>query len=206
MKPSSHSTVFFLIVLFLASWHLFGGLNDNVTSRAAMVSAIVEQGSFRIDTYAEQAGDKALINGHYYSEKAPLPALLVVPFWWAARATGIADAPVDGVLDPALIRLGGFLIGSLPFAIIVTLLWYQLGRSLPPKGLSASIVALSACFGSFLFVQSGAFFGHLIGGMFLLLALLAFNRNHGIRCGLLSGCAVLCEYTNAVFPLLWAIL
>lgn len=206
MKPSSHSTVFFLVVLFLASWHLFGGLNDNVTSRAAMVSAIVEQGSFRIDTYAEQAGDKALINGHYYSEKAPLPALLVVPFWWAARATGIADAPVDGVLDPALIRLGGFLIGSLPFAIIVTLLWYQLRRSLPPQGLSASIVALSACFGSFLFVQSGAFFGHLIGGMFLLLALLAFNRNHGIWCGLLSGCAVLCEYTNAVFPLLWAIL
>ncbi len=204
--PRKHIAAFFGIVLFLSSWHLFGGGNDNVTSRAAMVSALVEHGTFRIDVYAEQAGDKALINGHYYSEKAPLPALLVVPFWWAARAAGIADAPKDGTLDPSLIRLGGFLIGSLPFALIVTLLWFRLRSSAWPSGLSAALVASGACFGSFLFIQSGAFFGHLMGGAFLLLGCMTWERGRYLLCGVLAGCAVLCEYTNAIFPLFWGLL
>ena len=54
-------TLFGGIVLFLASWHLFGGLNDNVTSRAAMITAIVEHGTPYIDAYADLAGDKAFV-------------------------------------------------------------------------------------------------------------------------------------------------
>ena len=54
------TAAFFSIILFLASWHLFSGTNDNVTSRAAMVTAIVEHGTLRIDDFAEMAGDKAL--------------------------------------------------------------------------------------------------------------------------------------------------
>ncbi len=207
MGPSRKQTsIFFCVILFLSSWHLFGGRNDNVTSRAATVSAIVEHGTLCIDDLADQAGDKAFINGRYYSEKAPLPALLVVPFWWMARGSGLAGAAPEGQLSPSLIRLGGFLIGSIPFAIIVTVLWYRLRILSWPPGLSASLVAICACSGSFLFIQSGAFFGHLIGGAFLLIALLAWERDRFAWSGALAGCAVLCEYTNAVFPLFWALL
>ncbi len=204
--PRKNVAAFFGIVLFLSSWHLFGGGNDNVTSRAAMVTAIVEHGTLRIDEFAEHAGDKALIDGHYYSEKAPLPALLVVPFWWAARISGLAGAPENGTLDPLLIRLGGFLVGSVPFALIVTLMWYHFRNRHWPHGLSAALVAIASCFGSFLFIQSGALFGHLIGAAFLLMAVMAWERERILWCGVFTGCAVLCEYTNALFPLFWVLL
>jgi len=205
MRPDrSHTLLFFLIVLFLSSWHLFGGGNDNVTSRAAMVASIVQHGTLNIDAYAENAGDKAFINGHYYSEKAPLPALIVVPFWWVVH---LFSQPLpDGTLDPALIRLGGFLIGSVPFALIATLIWMRLcagnGRAHIPPAWAAALPV----FGSFLFIQSGAFFGHLIGAMFLLLAYRAWDRDNMLVCGSFAGAAVLCEFTVALFPVYWALL
>lgn len=203
--PRKNVAAFFGIILFLSSWHLFGGGNDNVTSRAAMVAAIVEHGTLNIDAYAERAGDKALINGHYYSEKAPLPALIVVPFWWVVHHVS-PSSPSDGTLNPALIRLGGFLSGSVPFALIVTLVWLRLRASNGHGRIPPAWAAALPLFGSFLFIQSGAFFGHLIGAMFLLLAYRAQQRDRLIGCGAWAGAAVLCEYTVAVFPLCWAVL
>lgn len=203
-QAHSQSLLFFLIVLFLASWHLFGGGNDNVTSRAAMVASIVEHGTLNIDAYAEHAGDKAFINGHYYSEKAPLPALLVVPFWWVMRH--LSSSPQDGTLNPALVRLGGFLIGSVPFALIITLVWTSLKRVAQTTRLPLAWAAALPFFGSFLFVQSGAFFGHLIAAAFLLLAYRARERDSMLVCGSFAGAAVMCEYTVALFPVYWAFL
>ncbi|MCC6937762.1 MAG: hypothetical protein IT226_06020, partial [Flavobacteriales bacterium] len=61
--------IFFLITLALCSWHLDSGRNANTISRAAMVAALVESGSLCIDPYQELTADKALVAGHYYSEK-----------------------------------------------------------------------------------------------------------------------------------------
>lgn len=197
-------TLFGGIVLFLASWHLFGGLNDNVTSRAAMITAIVEHGTPYIDAYADLAGDKAFVDGHYYSEKAPLPTLIMTPVWWAVRTTGLAGPPEADTLDPALIRLAGFLFGSMPFALIVTLIWLRLRAR--TRGFPAAIAATCACFGSFLFLFSGVFFSHLPGAALLLLAFIARERGRMATCGFLAGAAVLCEYTLAVFPAVWVLL
>ena len=205
MPARRHLILFFGIVLFLASWHLFGGTNDNATSRAAMVAAIVEHGTFRIDAYAEHAGDKALIKGHYYSEKAPLPALLVVPFWWALHHLLPSASLSNGTLDPRLVRLGGFLIGSVPFALIVTLVWVSLHRTSDHSRVPLAWAAALPFFGSFLFLQSGVFFGHLIGAAFLLLAYRAWERGHLMVCGALSGAAVLCEFTVGIFPVCWGL-
>ncbi len=205
MRPGRANTIlFFLTVLFLSSWHLFGGGNDNVTSRAAMVASIVEHGTLNIDAYAEHSGDKAFINGHYYSEKAPLPALLVVPFWWVLHH--FSPSPLDGTLDPALVRLGGFLIGSAPFALIITLVWLSLKSGTHDARLPPAWVAALPFFGSFLFIQSGAFFGHLIAAAFLLLAYRAWERDRTLVCGSFAGAAVLCEFTVALFPMCWALL
>ena len=48
------------------------------TSRLALVRALVEQGTVRIDSYVENTGDYAEYEGHFYSDKAPGPALLAV--------------------------------------------------------------------------------------------------------------------------------
>ncbi len=205
--PSRRRTVlFFSINLFLCSWHLYEGMNDNIVSRAAMVAAITEDGTLRIDEFHELTGDKSLINGHYYSDKAPLPAFIVLPFWWAADRLGWVDRADEGTLNVRLLRLGGFLCGSLPFAIITTLLWSRLYRSVFNRWLTPSLLAMLPLFGSFLFVFSGSWFGHLIGAAFLLGAFILLERKQLLSSGALAAAAVLCEYTLVIFPLCWMLL
>ncbi len=64
----------------MASYAYFyeaGGWNQN--SRFALVRAILERGTLQIDAYQLHTGDRALHNGHYYSDKAPGASLLAVP-------------------------------------------------------------------------------------------------------------------------------
>lgn len=50
-------------------------------SRLALVFAIVREGRLSIDTYASMTGDYAEFEGHRYTDKAPGPSLLAVPFF-----------------------------------------------------------------------------------------------------------------------------
>ena len=86
----------------LASYAYFyqgGGWNQN--SRFALVRAIVEHRTLRIDEYASSTGDRALWNDHYYSDKAPGASLVaVVPVAAAAamaRVVGVPPASRAGV-------------------------------------------------------------------------------------------------------------
>ena len=73
MSIRSHTVLFFLLVLFLASWHLDAGHNDNTMSRAASVASLVDRGTLEITPIQSVTGDKCLVDGRYYSDKAPLP-------------------------------------------------------------------------------------------------------------------------------------
>lgn len=194
---------FFLLVLGLFSWHLDTGWNANTVSRAAMVAALVEHGSLCIDDYHELTDDKAFVAGHYYSEKAPLPALLVVPFWNIAVKTGIAQPGPHGALTDGLLRLGGFLCGSLPLALLVLILFKQLRATRLPW--PPAWLALLPFLGSFLLVYSGSFHGHLLAALMLVLAWLLRARGAHVLCGTLASAAVLCEYSLFVFPLAWLV-
>lgn len=201
MKRRWSATAFFLIVLGLASWHLDVGHNANTMSRAAMVAALVEHGSLRIDPYHQLTDDKALVDGHYFSEKAPLPALVVVPFWYLADRLGLVEAGENGLLTDGLLRLGGFLCGSLPFALLALLLFHRLKAS--PLPWPRAWLALLPLLGSFLFVYSGSFHGHLLAALFLVLAWLLRRKEVHVISGALASAAVLCEYSLFVFPLAW---
>lgn len=68
------------------------------TSRLALVRALVEQGTVRIDDYVETTGDYALVDGHAYSDKAPGPALLAtLPY--AALQPLLQSPPVQRALS-----------------------------------------------------------------------------------------------------------
>ena len=74
-------------VVALVSYAYFysaGGWNQN--TRFDFVRAVVERGSLSIDAYQENTGDKAVKDGHYYSDKAPGQPLLAVPVAFALRA------------------------------------------------------------------------------------------------------------------------
>lgn len=202
--PSSRGSVgFFLLTLFFSSWFLDQGQNANTVSRAAMVAAVVEHGTLRIDTFATLTNDRALVEGHYYSEKAPLPALLTIPFHGLLHHAELIGSSDAAHINLDLLRLGGLLCGSLPFALILTICWWQLqGHTTPWR---AMLFTWPTFFGSFLFVYSGSFYGHLIGAAFALGALMALDRGHHRTAGMLIGCAVLCEYTIALFAMCWAV-
>ncbi|HEV3140430.1 MAG TPA: hypothetical protein VGY57_07950, partial [Vicinamibacterales bacterium] len=75
-----------LFVLFFASFAYFyqaGGWNQN--SRFALVRAITNEGTLNIDPFQLSTGDKALFDGHYYSDKAPGISLTAVPVVAFAR-------------------------------------------------------------------------------------------------------------------------
>lgn len=185
---------FIAINLLLNTWFLDNGRNDNSISRAAMVAAIVHHGTFRIDQYHEEIGDKALIDGHYFSEKAPLPALLVTPFYWLLEGVGIMTDSKEDV-SPGLLQLGGIICGSIPFVLILLLCWRTSGRSI--------ILCTLPFYASFLFVYSGSFYNHLIAAVFALVALLFLEKNRNILAGVFAGAAFLCEYTLLLIPMIW---
>lgn len=202
MPSRTHIAIFFVAVLFLCSWHLDSGHNDNTVSRALAVAALVEHGSLEITAHHELTGDACLIDGRYFSDKAPLPVFMVAPFWWMARVTGLVSPGEHGYFNDHLLQLGGFLCGSVPLAILLTLIWLA-ARGHGER--SATLLVVITLLGSFLFVYSGSFYGHLPGAMFLLLALRSMERDRWIFAGCLAGCAVLCEYTLVVIPATWVL-
>jgi hypothetical protein len=84
-------------LVFLALFVPFGYFNHsdgwNQGVRIAELHAIVLKRTIRIDAYHELTGDKAYIDGHYYSEKAPAMVAFALPAFAATvsiqRALGL---------------------------------------------------------------------------------------------------------------------
>jgi hypothetical protein len=64
----------------------------NPVSRFDLTRAIIEQGTFSIDAYADNTGDRARRAEHWYTDKAPVSSLLALPayqaFHWLDLGTG----------------------------------------------------------------------------------------------------------------------
>ncbi len=168
-----------------------------------MVAAVVEHGSFQIDLYHELTADKARIGDHYYSEKAPLPSLVMIPFWWLVTTIGLSQPGTNGLLTESLLRWSGFICASIPLALIMLWTWRRLRLKQLP--ITDSWMAMLPFLGSFLFVYSGSFYGHLIAGMFVLFAWDRTVKGDFFVAGIFSSAAVLCEYSLFVFPMIWCI-
>lgn len=70
-------TLFLVLFISYAYFYQAGGWNQN--SRFALVRAILNEHTLRIDPYQRNTGDIAFYEGHYYSDKAPGLALAAVP-------------------------------------------------------------------------------------------------------------------------------
>lgn len=197
--------LFFAITLFLCSWHLDHGQNDNTMARAASVASLVDRGTLEITPIHAVTGDKALVDGRYYSDKAPLPTFAVLPFHWCLVQVGLAPTGDNGTLTPGLLRLGGFMCGSIPLALLIALAWYDLRKRARPLPVNAALLASLPLFGSFLFVYSGSFYNHLPGALFSVLAARAALRDRHLLVGLYGGAAFLCESALLLFPAIWAL-
>lgn len=83
----------FFSVALAASWFAQGGaMNQN--SRYDLTRAVVEEGTLRIDRYADNTlYDRATFNGHTYSDKAPGLALAAAPVYAITRHLGPTSPP-----------------------------------------------------------------------------------------------------------------
>jgi hypothetical protein len=218
---------FFFINLLLSTYFIDAWITPNATSRALPVITLYEDSSLVIDNYQSHTIDKAFVNGHYYSDKAPLSTFLVYPFYAAYKS--ISNTPdnedninrhpiyiwdVKGIKDgriflfPKLnvpLVLGSFICGSLPFATLVTCILiyiYKRQEAFPPV-----VMAMLSTYGTFLFALSGVYLSHLLSGLFLLLAYICIkeDRNYFLA-GFLIGLAFLSEYTTAIAGPIWFML
>ena len=201
MKVSDAVVMFVSLFVPFAYFNHSDGWNQG--ARLAELHAIVLKSTLSIDAYHELTGDKALIDGHYYSEKAPAIVLAALPAFSATVAAqklvGIdPDSPEGWRLSQWVATAGS--VGVL--AALGGVAFF--GLLVPRLGVPIAVVSTYGVFlGSLTFPYATAMFGH--GGTIGLLCLALWavlGRNappYDYLAGLFAGLAVAAEYP-AVIP------
>jgi hypothetical protein len=185
-----------------------GGWNQN--ARFDLVRAIVEEHTLRIDDYHSNTGDKALVDGHYYSDKAPGVSFVAVPPVAVARpvldAVGIDSASTTGLT--ALSYLATLLVAAVPTALAAFGI-YWLAQRLGASSAGATFAAVAFGLATPMWAYATLFWGHaitaalLFGGFAAAVCLRdrASPRRDQLLGGLLGvavGWATVSDYTSAV--------
>ena len=175
----------------------------NEYSRYDLVRALVEQGTTRIDAFHENTGDKALYQGHWYSDKAPGTALLGVPVYAALTLTAtIAGQETPDQVDA--VQALAFVVSGVTTTLLVLLLIRFLGP-LVGDGWAVA-VGLGYGLGSIAFPFATMLFGHAAStaALFAAFYLLYRARRHppgdrsALAAGFLAGTAALIEIPVAL--------
>lgn len=198
---------FFIAHLFLATFYIDLWRNDNTTSRVLPIAVFLEQGNFEIDKYQQFTGDKSYVAPHYYTDKAPLPALITLPFSVLLKKLNIITPIKESYYTPSLYALGGFVCGSLVLAVIVliTLKMLVKKKMVTLNPIHTVIWATLPFYSSFLFVYSGTFFGHLFAGGLLLASYVFIEKRAYFLSGIFIGLSFLSDYPIALIGLIWGL-
>lgn len=177
------------------------GWNQGV--RIAELHAIVLKRTIRIDAYHQLTGDKAYINGHYYSEKAPAMVAMALPAFalsvWIQQALGIdpdsqpAWRVSEWIATAGSVGMLAALGGLAFFALLI--------ERFDP--LTAVIATFGVFLGSLTWPYAASLFAHagtiglLSAALWAALARSSLRRDY--LAGLAAGLAVSAEYP-AVIP------
>lgn len=201
MKVTAAALVFLSLFVPFAYFNHSDGWNQG--ARLAELHAIALQGTLQIDKYHEVTGDKAVIDGHYYSEKAPAIVAMALPAFaataWLQRMMGVdPDSPAGWRVSQWIATAGSVgLVAALGGAFFFLLL-------LGPLGAPLALLATYAVFlGTIAFPYATAMFAHAGTIGLLSMALSAvLDRPSPKRDYIAGGCAglaVASEYP-AIIP------
>jgi len=181
----------------------------NELSRLYLANAIVEEGSVSIDGQLQRLGnihDKALRDGHYYSDKAPGAAFLAVPVVWLYYQ--VADQPSLR----SEMRWARLWVNTLPTCLLLLILLGFLKEHFKDDRL-IRVLLISYAFGTLATTYSQLLFGHQLGAVLVFACFLVVRRAEphnpgwlGPAAGFLASAAVCVEYQNALFLLPLAVL
>lgn len=185
-------------------------------SRYVFTAAMWDDGTIKLDEYAALdepldgierrvlGVDRAVKDGHTYSDKAPLQPVLAIPFYAAYRAVG-GESAIERRIDENLgLWWITFWMATVPAAVLAALM-YRTGRRYGASGGAASIALF---FGSILLPFAALLFGHSLAALLVFGAFLLLERapttSRLVGAGALAGAAVTAEYTAAVAVLVLA--
>lgn len=192
-------TALFLLVLVSAGPFIYL-LRPQQASRYALTRALAEDSSVVLDPYAHLLDkDRAVKDGHTYSDKAPGQPMFAVPFLIAGRTLGFEPANEprqEGSLDLWWITFWSATV----FGAGLLVLMHQRVRHV--VGEFSLVAPMALFFGSMLFPFSGLLFGHVMAAFLLYASFVVLQRQigggHFFAAGLLAGSAVVVEYTAAL--------
>jgi len=200
------SIIFLIVNLILCLYFVDIWSNAQNNSRGLPIVSFFESGNLHFDKYQNKTGDKCIVNNHVYSDKAPFPTFVVLPFYGVLYKLNVFKA--NRVEESFILTyvLGGLLCGVLPFFLIIWLTFKNVLKTKITKlHFNEIMLVMLPWYGSFLFVFSGTFFGHLFAGSIMLCAYIMLKKQNYLFCGFLAGLSVASEYTLAVIPTIWAI-
>ena len=174
-------------------------------SRYVFTAAMWDDHSVRIDRYADADPpvlgiDRAVRDGHTYSDKAPLQPLLAVPFFAAYRTVGGEPADVQRLHENLGVWWITLWMASVPAAVLVAMM-YRFARRFAPS--TALVATLGLFAGSMLLPFSAVLFGHVMAAAFAFAAFVVASRpdpstSTFVAAGALAGAAVAVEYTASL--------
>lgn len=185
--------------------HFIGLESWNVSSRLDLVYSMAEYGTFRIDPYHQNTGDKVLYQGHYYSDKAPGPSLLALPGYLLLKWFGVASE--------RWMRYGlTLLVIGIPSALGAVLFYGITGIFKDVPARSRVMVTLAYALGTLAFPFSTVFYGHQLAAASALAALFILLRMKDGRwpesfhllllSGLLAGFSLLSDFPAGIILVL----
>ncbi len=197
-----------IVVLLLAAAYFYQDPEWNGNSRLDLTKAVVEQGTFQIDSYHASGtwatGDKAFYNGHYYSDKAIGSSLLAVPLYFLLYRMGAMLGMTFSSILVKHVLTTGVMGAAFTLSGLAT---YLVARKITGNPWKALVPTLAISFGTMMWPYSVVFYGHVLGAAFLILAFyLLFSteeQTHPISngrflwIGLAVGMAFIAEYTSA---------
>jgi hypothetical membrane protein len=163
----------------------------NPASRFALTRAVAERGSFQIDPDANSTGDRALVNGHWYSGKPPIVSFAAVPAYAVTRAlqslrgtkpeyqaTGTEAMPAVRVMPNKAYQQALYacsLTTSGLAGVAVGLLLFELLRR-RTTSVAAFVSSTLILLGTPLFPYSTSFYSHVPAAALLLAAIVSVDQ------------------------------
>lgn len=201
--------LFLLVLLFYSYFlHFIGRESWNVSSRLNLTYALAEDGTFRIDAYHQNTGDKVFYRGHYYTDKAPGLSLLAVPGYLFFKRAGV-DSEQYMRYWLTLLTVG------LPSALGAVVFYSLTGIFGDLSRRTRVGVALAYSLGTLAFPFSTVFYGHQVAAVAGLAAFSILIRVKRTRepepyfplllSGFLAGFAFLSDFPAGIILVLLAI-
>ncbi len=209
-KKYRRALLLFLLVLLFYSYffHFIGRESWNVSSRLNLTYALAEYGTFRIDAYHHNTGDKVYYRGHYYSDKAPGLSLLAVPGYLFFSRAGVGT-------EQYMRYWLTLLTVGLPSALGAVVFYKLTGIFSGLKERTRLTVTLTYSLGTLALPFSSIFYGHQAAAVFALAAfyiLVRLQRSAGPEnlfllffSGFLAGYAFLCDFPAGMVMVLLAL-